>query len=567
MRVGVARDLLEHLAEAQQVQRERLLLRGVDRDRCAERRRVDAGLAQDAADARVGVLQVGRGVALEAEHRVPAEHVVGGARLAEVGVLDRADADLARHRGARVVGQVGVLLRHQPRGARDRFVEQVGEFHDPPGAGSERLAVLAHHGAEGVVLETRRLVAEAGAPAHREDLLHVQRLARVDEVEDAVRAQFAAAVAQRGEVGGGVEETATRLLHDHRLRVALLVGELVEEHHLRALVLDRETLLLQGGDGPGQRVIVGALGADVGARQRDAETVVDRLAVADRDLDELVPQRQAARVARLQLHDVFARAVGEAGLVVEARLRLAVEALEVGQRGLGRGLRLAVLEVRDQHAELGAPVADVVLADHAVTEVGQQPCQRVADDGRAQVPDVHLLGQVGRRVVDDHRLRRVGLRDAQARVVEDPAQLRAKPGRREVDVDEAGTGDLKLLDRVAEVERGDGRLGQRARVGAQLLGRAHRAVGLVVAELRLGGLGHQRRCVGGRAGGGHRPLQVLGEEVADVHLGGLDVWAARAVRARHSTAWRVVAWPIRLATVGSAAAVGRASARRGIMSG
>ena len=58
----------------------------------------------------------------------------------------------------------------------------------------------------------------------------------------------------------------------------------------------------------------------------------------------------------------------------------------------------------DQHAERRAPVADVVLADDAVAEEVEHAHQRVADDRGAQVADVHLLGDVRRRVVDDHRL-------------------------------------------------------------------------------------------------------------------------------------------------------------------
>ena len=61
------------------------------------------------------------------------------------------------------------------------------------------------------------------------------------------------------------------------------------------------------------------------------------------------------------------------------------------------GLVLAeVQEVLDQHAERRAPVADVVLPDDGVTGEVEHAGQRVADDRRPQVADVHLLGHVGR---------------------------------------------------------------------------------------------------------------------------------------------------------------------------
>ena len=54
-------------------------------------------LAEDAADARVGVEQVGCSIAFERQHAVPVEDVVAVAVLAEVGVLDGADPHGTRY--------------------------------------------------------------------------------------------------------------------------------------------------------------------------------------------------------------------------------------------------------------------------------------------------------------------------------------------------------------------------------------------------------------------------------------------------------------------------------------
>ena len=62
-------------------------------------------------------------------------------------------------------------------------------------------------------------------------------------------------------------------------------------------------------------------------------------------------------------------------------------------------------EVVDEHAELRAEVADVILADDGVAEELQHAGEGVADDGGAQVADVHLLGDVGAGVIDDDGLR------------------------------------------------------------------------------------------------------------------------------------------------------------------
>ena len=88
------------------------------------------------------------------------------------------------------------------------------------------------------------------------------------------------------------------------------------------------------------------------------------------------------------------------GIGIEALLRGLIELFEVGQN-LGRVAGL--FEVREQHAELRAPVADVVLSDDAVAGLAQHAHHRVADDGAAQMADVHFLREIRRRVVDDHR--------------------------------------------------------------------------------------------------------------------------------------------------------------------
>ena len=74
---------------------------------CARTSRpLDLGPPEDRADPGVGVLQVGRRVAVERQHPVPVEHVVADPVRGQVGVLQRADADLRgrRWRAARAGG-------------------------------------------------------------------------------------------------------------------------------------------------------------------------------------------------------------------------------------------------------------------------------------------------------------------------------------------------------------------------------------------------------------------------------------------------------------------------------
>jgi hypothetical protein len=78
------------------------------------------------------------------------------------------------------------------------------------------------------------------------------------------------------------------------------------------------------------------------------------------------------------------------------------------------------VEVLDEHAELGAPVTEVVLPDDLGAKEAQDAGECVADDRGAQVPDVHLLGDVGRRVVDHHPLVDERRADAEPGVAEPP---------------------------------------------------------------------------------------------------------------------------------------------------
>ena len=73
---------------------------------------------------------------------------------------------------------------------------------------------------------------------------------------------------------------------------------------------------------------------------------------------------------------------------------------QLGQR------RVLVQHGDDQQAHLEAPVAEVGVAQHLVAAEAVEPLDRLADDRGAQVADVHLLGDVGAAVVDEHPPRR-----------------------------------------------------------------------------------------------------------------------------------------------------------------
>jgi len=177
--------------------------------------------------------------------------------------------------------------------------------------------------------------------------------------------------------------------------------------------------------------------------------------------------------------------LGERRLVVELAPGRLVERVRVGaqQARLG-GVLAHVEQVLDEHAERGAPVADMVIPDHLVPGELQDPRDGVTHDGRAQVPDVHLLGDVRRGVVDDHPQRVLGQRDAESGIAELRGRRLAEPGILQRDVDEPRAAHLSALDQRCAGEVTSDRLGDLPGWPAELPGKGERDTRLVVGERR-----------------------------------------------------------------------------------
>ena len=187
----------------------------------------------------------------------------------------------------------------------------------------------------------------------------------VDDVQQAVGMKRADAVAQTRQIGGGVEKAAALFLHDKRGRFALFVFELVQEYDFRAVVFDCQTFFDQIIDYRLQIVVVLRFARHVFWAQFQTQRVVNGLGVRERNIDKLFPQRQYGFIAALQLHNVFARSVGEGGIFVKAHFGGAVKLLQIRQ--LKRSIVFLLLDqISNQHTELRTPVADVVLADNGV---------------------------------------------------------------------------------------------------------------------------------------------------------------------------------------------------------
>ena len=93
------------------------------------------------------------------------------------------------------------------------------------------------------------------------------------------------------------------------------------------------------------------------------------------------------------------------------------------------------------------------------------------------MPDVHLLGDVGRRVVHYHPLGSTGVANSEAFVGFQRVELFFQEAVVEGDVDEAGTGDFQRC-LAGEIRVRDHVVGDIAGRAAELLGQRKRSVGL-----------------------------------------------------------------------------------------
>jgi hypothetical protein len=262
--------------------------------------------------------------------------------------------------------------------------------------------------------------------------------------------------------------------------------------HSAPFEIVRDPGLLQEAARLVQHVVVTRLADDVRVPDLHVQLLEDGEEVDLRLVHELLPGGEGLGFAGLEVHDPAPGPRLELLVGVEEFARGLVEAVEVRHRLLAGDIRVAVVQlarvlvqILDQHAELGSPVADVVPPDHRLAGELQELDEGVADHRGTEVTDVHLLRHVRLGVVDDRRAGVRGEGHTEAiRVV--GVALREVPGDRLVGdrhVQEAGAGDLDVLDHVAgDHVRHDLRR-QLPGVGLGLLGEGEDAVRLEVGTV------------------------------------------------------------------------------------
>lgn len=382
------------------------------------------------------------------------------------------------------------------------------------------------------MLDARPGSRPSGVPGRVEDHLQVQLLRQADHVEQPVGPQLGEPVADRGQVGRVVAETAVGLAHDQRQRLACTIAVPGREHAQRAVALLDQAAIGQFLHDVGEPVVVAALAREVRGRQQDVEQPVDDLEVGLRLVDQDPPQAQRRLVAALQEHHPLPRPGLEGLVAVELLPRRLVEPAEVAGRELVCRLGLADVEqMLDQHPEGRAPLTDVVLPDDRVPQPFEQPDGAVADDRRTQVADVHLLRGVRPGVVDDHPLGGTGARHAQPCVRAHRGGQSAGGVLTDRQIDVSRPGDLDARAQIGDLQPGDHLVRELPRIAAHPACPGERAFGLEVSSLRRA----QHRIDGdGRSHRGRRVCR-LGEPGGHGGEGGCEARLEFVVKSCHTS--------------------------------
>jgi hypothetical protein len=154
--------------------------------------------------------------------------------------------------------------------------------------------------------------------------------------------------------------------------------------------------------------------------------------------------------------------------------------------------------------------------ENIMAEEFENPRQAFADHRRAQVADVHILGDVGTGVVDDSPIGVGSQGNSEARIGLHKGQLSFEIAGFEHQVDEAGTRDRDLFAQGGDIENLNDRFGDFAGFLTQRFGEGHGDIGLVVAEFWVAG-GDEQGISSGAIGseGGDEGLVELRSDVLE----------------------------------------------------
>ncbi len=375
----------------------------------------------------------------------------------------------------------------------------------------------------------------AVAPALRggKKLAEMHLLAAIDDIDHALRLELVVAVADGGEVGGGVDVTAVGFADEERVvakspvlgdekRIVLGRELAVGEDGDRAFAFAGDEVPEQVGDDGGQGVVVKTFAE--GVVELDAEPLVDDVERVEGEFAELFPELEVLGIALLELDEFGLGGIADGFVGFRLELDFLVDLFEVAEGIEPELLGIALAFVAEEdHAEASAPVAEVIVGDDGVAEEAVDAREGVAENGAAEMSDVHFLGDVRAAVIEDDGLGFGDGGNAEPGVAPALGDLVGEILGLEAEVDEAGAGHFGFFGDVLDVHDLGQVAGQFRRVGLHDFAEDERDVGLEIAVPGIGAWAHIRRGRRGREkfadGAGDAGFEFL---AGGVHLGGSD---------------------------------------------
>ena len=164
-----------------------------------------------------------------------------------------------------------------------------------------------------------------------------------------------------------------------------------------------------------------------------------------------------------------------------------VKALHFGDGIAGEGGGIEVgFPAQEQFSELRAPVAQMIVGDDAVSEQARNACEGIAENGRANVADMHGLGGVGGTEINDDGAGAAGFVHQRALAARHTLEGEREGGDFEAEIEKAGAGNFGRFGPFGNVEAGGDIGGELAGIDLAGLGQGDEGAGLVIAEAGVG---------------------------------------------------------------------------------
>lgn len=462
----------------------------------ARRNGIISSFAQHPIHPHGGIEQIGPGLALKRNEFVEIENVIAEPRIDQIGEFDRSDRHffddvvaVLRRQLAAITG----LVQARAGGVAGR-IDQIGEFDDPTRPGLERFAVRPVHRAKADMFEgvARRVAGLGGGAKH---LFKMLGLALIDDIQEKIGIQALPTIEDRRQIGGVIKRRAFGRQQDQR-RDILFVGRLGNANDQRAGIALGQPARGKVVDHAGNdRIDVRFAFPQVKMHIEDCQFARQTGAG---DSHKMSPQGAIAGPAGLQLSGGPPRGLTKLRIGFRLRAGERIKPLQIleGHRRL-RGKRPIAVgkkgqiglfggKAGDQLAHLQAPIAHMDVAGDMIAAGTEQSLQAVADDRRAQMPDMHRLGDIRTAKIDDDPAGRWAREKAGLRVSGQRFHPRIERARSDNQVQEAGASDLDLrgADRIDRLIGRNDALGDLARRLPHRFGRRHAIITLKIGKVR-----------------------------------------------------------------------------------